>query len=109
MTEKIVRYNPIPVAEVAHGVFQPYPKLVRFQRTNHAWTDGIYDDSLPISHREGVAGAIPEVDWSNQPVNKKQFRLEKLPRTHHCFPKFYIFLKGGNKAGGCFFKSKAKR
>jgi len=94
MTEKIVWYNPVPVAGVAQEVFQPYPKLDRFQRTNHGWTDGIYDDSLPISHRERVAGAIRRLFLPNQPVNKKQFTHEKFLPTHN----LYYFLT--NKCQG---------
>lgn len=42
-----------------------------------------------------MAGAIPvpEVIFSNQWVNNKQFTLGPTGRTHHCLPKFFIFLR----------------
>ncbi|MBF8303807.1 MAG: hypothetical protein HW399_182 [Dehalococcoidia bacterium] len=61
--------------DVARGVFQPYPKLVRIQRTNHGWTDGIYDDSLPcFTPRKGRG----ENDTTE---NKKQFTLKIFTPT----------------------------
>ncbi|MDO8716478.1 MAG: hypothetical protein Q7J73_06690 [Dehalococcoidales bacterium] len=63
-------------------------KLVRFQRTNHGWADGIYDDSLPIFHRRMrlVQPAKPS------PKTLKQFRLVFPWARHYCLPKFYFFL-----------------
>ena len=75
------------IGKVSHNL--NLAKLVRFQRTNHGWTDGIYDDSLPISRRERAAEDILEVVFANQTVNDIRFTLENFSLTHFVSHYFY--------------------
>ena len=58
--------------------------LMRFQRTNHGWADGIYEIRCHVSH-------IPEVVLRNQTVNKSGITLEQFPLTLFVSQYFYQF------------------
>ena len=66
------------------SLFLNLAKLVRFQQTKHGWRDGIYDDSLPCFHQQGVRE-------NGTTENNKQFTHEFSCPTHHCFPNILFF------------------
>ena len=63
-------------------------KLVRFQRTNQARLDPIYDASLYVFSLKDANEVIRETF----PKTIKQFTLAFPSLTHYCFPKLLFFF-----------------